>query len=334
MNLIARTTPPAKLNLFLEIPFKRDDGFHEIDTVMVAIGLRDELEVKLSADPKVQLACGWLPSDAARAAELGLDCSVGELPDLLKLPLDQSNLVVKALIAFRDEFGIDSGFEVLLNKRIPAGAGMGGASSDAAHALSCAAYLHQIPISDSRIKRIASSIGSDVPFFLEYTGDESDPSDFNGPPSAARATGRGEILTPLKSCPTLDLVVAYPNASLSTADVYRGLKVSNTPIDSSGFIEAFQRGDRDAMSRTMMNRLTEPALKILARSGELIESLWQSGLQTCQLTGSGSACFGLAQSAEQAQDVVKRLKVKLQPGVMLRAVQTVPAAAPIEIETI
>ena len=81
-----------------------------------------------------------------------------------------------------------------------------------------------------------------------------------------------------------------------------------------------------------MNRLTEPAMEILPQLDELLKSLWQSGLQPCQLTGSGSACFGIADDAEHAQDVVKRLKTELQPGVLLQAAQTVPAAAPIQIE--
>lgn len=351
MNLVARTAPPAKLNLFLEIPSKRDDGFHEIDTVMVAIDLADQLEIETTPDPNIQMKCSWLPSMESIAAELDLPVEQGKPPGLLRIPTDQSNLVVKALTEFKSAFGTEGGFSVRLYKRIPAGAGMGGASSDAAHALRCAAQLHQIPESSKVLHDIASSIGSDVPFFLRSVMGNQHAVDGhlsegrvseghvtaenpNDGLVAARATGRGEVLTPLHARPSLALVLAYPNKGLSTAAVYKQLRLPESPCNSSAFITAFESGERSAMASSMMNRLTQPALEILPRSGELIESLWQIGLQPCQLTGSGSACFGLAENTEHAHDAVERLKVDLQPGVMLRVVHTVSATAPIEIETI
>ncbi|WP_182865998.1 4-(cytidine 5'-diphospho)-2-C-methyl-D-erythritol kinase [Stieleria mannarensis] len=321
---VARTSPPAKLNLFLEIPARRDDGYHEIDTVMVAIDWRDELEIESIPQGRIELTASWLPSIEAVAGELGLDASDGDVPELLRIPTDDSNLVVRALDAFRTSFGIKTGFRVRLGKRIPAGAGMGGASSDAAHAISCAAQIHQIDNRSRELHEIAASIGSDVPFFLG----RGDP----GSPVAALATGRGELLSPLQTCPSIHFVVAYPSVSLSTAGVYAQLNVPPHPVGSGSFLQAMARQDRESMGREMMNRLTEPALKILPQLNELLESLWQSGLQPCQLTGSGSACFGIARDAEQAKDIVKRLKTELQPGVLLRMAQTVPAATPIEIE--
>ncbi|QEF96028.1 4-diphosphocytidyl-2-C-methyl-D-erythritol kinase [Stieleria maiorica] len=321
---VVRTSPPAKLNLFLEIPARRDDGYHEIDTVMVAIDWRDELEIEPIPQGRIELTASWLPSVESIAGELGLDTSDGRVPELLRIPTDGSNLVVRALDAFRATFGVKTGFRVRLGKRIPAGAGMGGASSDAAHAISCAAQIHQIDNSSRVLHEIAASIGSDVPFFLGGGGPES--------AVAARATGRGERLLPLQICPLIHFVVAYPSVSLSTAGVYAQLNVPQHPVGSASFLQAMDREDRESMGRAMMNRLSEPALKILPQLSELLESLWQCGLQPCQLTGSGSACFGIAKDAEQAKDIVKRLKTELQPGVLLRVARTVPAATPIEIE--
>ncbi len=324
MMTIARTSPPAKLNLFLEIPARRDDGYHEIDTVMAAIDWRDELEIESISQPRIELTADWLPSVESVAGELGLRAGAGRVPELLRIPTDDSNLVVRALAAFRAAFGVKTGFRVRLGKRIPAGAGMGGASSDAAHAIDCAAQIHQFDNESTVLHGIASSIGSDVPFFLA-TGDGQSPV-------AAHATGRGEILSPLKTCPSLHFVVAYPSASLSTAGVYAQLNVPEQPVSSACFLQALRLGDREQMGKAMMNRLTEPALKILPQLNELLESLWQCGLQPCQLTGSGSACFGIAKDAEQAKEIVKRLETELQPGVLLRVAHTVPAATPIEIE--
>ncbi len=331
---IAITSPPAKLNLFLEIPARRDDGYHEIDTVMAAIDWRDELTVEAVPQSGVQLTTHWLPSIDEVAQELGVD---PEAP-LLAVPTDQSNLVCRALSGFQKLFQIEGGFRVVLGKRIPAGAGMGGASSDAAHAIRCAAQLHQIAIDDPRIFELASSIGSDVPFFLPVdawpsvqrsSGDLSRKT--AGLVSSARARGRGELLEPLHECTPLHAVVVYPAVGLSTPEVYGRLKVPLTPTSANGFIESFQLGNTGDLASQMINRLSEPALEIFPELGELIESLWQSGLQPCQLTGSGSACFGVARDAVHAREVLTRLKIELQPGVLLKAVRTVSSAAPIEI---
>lgn len=321
---IATTSPPAKLNLFLEIPARRDDGYHEIDTVMVAVDWRDELQIESIPKPEIKLTSAWLPSPGAVAHDLGLPLSGAHLPGLLRIPDDDSNLVVRALQAFRTHFRIHGGFRVRLGKRIPAGAGMGGASSDAAHAISCAAQIHQVANEYDALHAIASSIGSDVPFFLPSSGADSI--------IAAHATGRGEVISPLSMRTSIHFVVAYPAASLSTAEVYRQLKVPSKPVSSDAFLAGLRSGERESIGKSMMNRLSEPALKILPQLGELLESLWHCGLQPCQLTGSGSACFGIANDAEHAKDVVKRLQIELQPGVLLRAVQAVPAATPIEVE--
>lgn len=323
---IARTSPPAKLNLFLEIPARRSDGYHEIDTVMTAIDWRDELEIETIREPRIELTAHWLPTLETVARELGLDAQSGEIPELLLIPTDESNLVTRALQAFRHAFKIRSGFRVQLGKRIPAGAGMGGASSDAAHAISCAAQIHQINSDSASLNELASSIGSDVPFFLApQAGQEAGFT-------AAHAQGRGELLSPILTRTSLHFVVAFPAVSLGTAAVYGQLVVPKRPVSSSSFRSAYESAEYGAMAKAMMNRLSEPALSILPQLDDLMKSLWQSGLQPCQLTGSGSACFGIARDAQHAQDVVKRLRNELQPGVLLRAAQTVVASASIHIE--
>jgi 4-diphosphocytidyl-2-C-methyl-D-erythritol kinase len=320
----AITSPPAKLNLFLEIPAKRADGYHEIDTVMVAIDWRDELRVTSIPEPVVELKTGWLPSLESVSAELGLDVSDGEPPELLRLPVDRSNLVVAALERFRERIGLAGGFRVDLQKRIPAGAGMGGASSDAAHAIACAALLSQTDTDSEVLREIAAEVGSDVSFFLPT-------STSSAPCIAARARGRGEQIEAIPWAKTIYFVVAYPARMLSTAEVYGQLRVPTNPQSADGFLSELERHRWDSLGAVMINRLTQPALALHPPLGELLESMWRSGLEACQLTGSGSACFGIARSAEHALEVTERLRGRLQPGVLLRASETVAASAPVEI---
>ncbi|MEL6107200.1 MAG: 4-(cytidine 5'-diphospho)-2-C-methyl-D-erythritol kinase [Planctomycetota bacterium] len=321
----ARTSPPAKLNLFLEIPAKRDDGYHEIDTTMVAIDWRDELEVQLSLEPNVELTVDWLPSVGAVAQQLGLAESSTTTPELLRVPTDDSNLVVQALTRFRERFNLQTGFRVHLGKRIPSGAGMGGASSDAAHALLCAVHLHQLTQSSEAIYELAAEVGSDVPFFLaDSTADSL---------VGVRARGRGELLDPVFRRTPLHFVVAYPSHSLSTASVYRQLRVPEDPVDASHFLKTFQSEQIDQLTNVMMNRLTEPALEIMPTLSDLLKSLEQSGLQPCQLTGSGSACFGVAIDSDEARTVVEQLRSELQPGALVQAVQMVSPVSPVVIQS-
>lgn len=313
----AMTFPPAKLNLFLEIPARRNDGYHEIDTVMAAIDWRDELRVQSIPEPRIELDARWLPSREELERQLGIATPEASEQGLLDLPPANKNLVHVALQRFRERFEIRSGFRVELGKRIPAGAGMGGASSDAAHAISCAAQIHQVNRLEP-LHEVAADIGSDVPFFL-YPG------------MICHAGGRGERLTPIDVEMAMSFVVAYPPVALSTARVYGELTVPSSPFTSERFQSLLFKREFDVAQREMRNRLQEPAERILPRTSELLDSLWKSGLQTCQLTGSGSACFGIARDHAHAIEVAERLKQELQPGHLVRAVQSVAAAAPIEI---
>ncbi len=149
--------PPAKINLTLHIRGARPDGFHELDTIFIRTSLCDRLEVSRAEHGDVRLECP------------GSD-----------LPTGPDNLVVRAAELFRQHAGLAGGFDILLEKHIPAGGGLGGGSSDAGAALDALNDLCGNPLSAADLLALASRLGSDVPFFL-------------GPP-IARGTGRGEIL--------------------------------------------------------------------------------------------------------------------------------------------
>tara|TARA_R110002073_G_scaffold256799_4_gene419361 strand:+ start:6595 stop:7629 length:1035 start_codon:yes stop_codon:yes gene_type:complete len=299
LSSIAVTHPPAKLNLFLELMGKREDGYHDIDTVMVAIDWRDQLRIQQSETPGVQLAVQWMPSLEIVARELGVDPDSDQGQSLLAIPDDSRNLVHRALARFAEHFGLTTGFSCHLAKSIPAGAGMGGASSDAASALLCAATLSGIPQDHPDLVVLAAELGSDIPFFL-------------GNPAtawtAARAQGRGEQLTPVALTTQLNTVVAFPATSLSTAKIYSESSISDTPQPADAFIGALETGDWGSIASHMCNRLQEPASKIAPQIDEILKSMWHLGLRGCQLTGSGSACFGLAESAIHATRLASQLR--------------------------
>ena len=177
-------TAPAKINLSLRILGKRPDGFHELETFMVPIGLADTLEVSHGVGRGIALTC----NDP-------------------EIPLGAENLCVKAAEAFRATTGLDHGIAITLLKRIPHGAGLGGGSSDAAAVLKGLNEFFDHPLVDEELYQIAASLGSDVPFFLG-----------NG---AAWCRGRGEILEPASAPANRTLLLIKPPFAVPTAWAYK-----------------------------------------------------------------------------------------------------------------
>lgn len=315
------THPPAKLNLFLELLSKRQDGFHEIDTVMLPINWCDTLQLSKTETQGISLT---VETDAPvmRGSCSGQNTIDPVTPETI--PNDQRNLVYRALECFTQAFQTDSGFRCHLTKRIPAGAGLGGASSDAASTLLLAAKLHQIPLQHPMLGRIASALGSDIPFFLGCPDTHSESYNTTCPSlSAAQATGRGEIIRPLK-CPTsLHFVVVFPGISLGTPLVYSKSKISPTPRASEPLIRALEAGDLALIAESMSNRLSAPAEKLASEVIHTLESMSETGLTKCQMTGSGSACFGIAKDELTAHSAAESLKEKLGPQHLIQVARNV-----------
>lgn len=326
MSQIARTQPPAKLNLFLELIRRRPDGFHDIDTVMVPIDWQDELSVQRRAQPGVELHVQWLPSREVIANQLGLSPDSEQANQLLSVPTDHTNLVCRAVEQFCRTFEIDDGFLCKLGKRIPAGAGMGGASSDAAAALRCCAKLCGIPLNHPQLWETAADIGSDVPFFLGIREEDEVQS-----VAAMRATGRGEVLSPAEVSSELHFVVAYPAVALSTAKVYADCQVPPEPTSADKFLAALARDELAEIGPMMMNRLTDPAKKNASEIDKMLRSLWRSDLRVCQLTGSGSACFGVADTLGEAQRCANRVSAMLEPGAIVKTTRGIRVPATVEL---
>lgn len=174
--------PPAKINLSLRVLGKREDGFHALDTLMLPIGLTDELI--------------FTPSD-----QFSFSCDRADVPG------DESNLVVRAVRLFERETGIKVRFHICLRKRIPHGAGLGGGSSDAAFTLKGLDILYETRLGVDRLAVLAAELGSDVPFFLYE--------------SLCRCTGRGEIIEPLLPVPPSPILLVKPSFGVPTPDAYK-----------------------------------------------------------------------------------------------------------------
>ena len=281
---------PAKLNLFLEIAGRRPDGYHELQTLMIRTDLHDRLT--------------FIADDSGRIA---LEC------DDPTLPTGTENLVVRAAELLRREAGSEGerlGARIGLEKAVPAQAGLGGGSSDAAATLRCLDRLWDLHTNPGRLLELAGMIGSDVAFFLD------------GPAAVCR--GRGEVVEPVpieSGRGVYHAVLICPPMGVRTAEVYAGLTppVSPVPIDSA--VAAFQSGDPERLGRCLFNRLQPVAERIVPALGRVREALIDLGpsLDGYLMSGSGSAYFGLARDRGAAEAAAGQLDT-LGIG-MIRAVR-------------
>ncbi len=284
---------PAKLNLFLELLGRRSDGFHELETIMLPINRYDTLRVEQIEKPEVLTRCSWLPSVAIATRRANASQA------MMELPRPEDNLVTRALDDFRQAFGIEHGFRVAITKTIPAGAGMGGASSDAASALVAACKLCGIDSRDSRLMQLAAGLGSDVPMFI------ADPAGSSG---AAHATGRGERIKRIACCGRLHFVVIQPPEALSTAAVYKRCSVAAEPVSGQSMIHALATGDSSQVARLLLNRLTAAACEISDWIDRTLAQIAHLPVMGYQMTGSGSACFAICPNDRVAHRIARRLQ--------------------------
>ncbi len=265
---------PAKVNLYLEVLGKRPDGYHEIETLMVATDLFDELTFCERPSGAILVRC--------------------DVPDL---PTGPENLVVQAAERLRDRAKVNRGAEIELRKAIPAQAGLAGGSSDAATTIACLDRLWDLDLGSESLDAVASEVGSDVSFFLHAP--------------AAVCRGRGEKITALALDNPLFLVLVCPTVGVSTADVYRNLTLPDRPRSIAPALEALRSKNTASLGRTLFNRLQPVAEQLvpdLARVRVALQSLVPSHLDGHLMSGSGSAYFGLARDRDAATAAARQLE--------------------------
>ncbi len=277
---------PAKLNLFLEILGKRPDGFHEIETLMWPVSLYDTLYFTKRPPDGGEIAQTELTSSqvlgAWRAANRGSSAQETE-----RLPEGTDNIVVRAVELLRQAAGVEFGARVSLVKRIPLAAGLGGGSSDAAAALLAANQAWRLHYSRERLLRLAAQLGSDVPFFLA------------GRPAVCR--GRGERVEPVEWSGPWWFVIAHPPVGLSTAKVYQICQLGDRPRNAAHLQAALCGGDRRRVAGALHNALQPAAERLSPWIQRLRDEFSRLDFVAHQMSGSGSAYFGLCRDAHQAR---------------------------------
>jgi 4-diphosphocytidyl-2-C-methyl-D-erythritol kinase len=262
---------PAKVNLFLEVLRKRPDGFHEIATLMVAVGLHDTL--RFADDP---------------AGDVRLDCGPS------RLSTGPDNLIVKAALLLRERTGCTRGARIRLTKRIPMMAGLAGGSADAAATLTALNELWRLGRAPSELAAMASEIGSDIAFFFDLP--------------AAWCTGRGEQVQPIAASRKLDLVLICPPFGCATADVYRRVRVPETPVDGKAVVVAFEAGEVERLGTLLHNRLQLAAEEVAPELGRLLEGIAKHRPVGRLMSGSGSTLIALCHDRTEARRLARALR--------------------------
>lgn len=263
---------PAKINLGLEIIGRKEDGYHLIETVYQSINIYDELFLL----PKTQ---GILLKTDSK----DLDCG-------------KENIVYRAASVLLDYIGYKKGVEIFLKKRIPIGAGLGGGSSDAAGTLKGIIKLYGITISENELYKIASSLGADVPFFL------------NGP--TAFGFGTGTLIEGLPILPPFWVILVKPNFSISTAWAYREFNCRLTKRRNKIKILrlAIESADKKKICEALINDFESLCFTRYPILQGIKEQLFFSGACGALMSGSGSSIFGLYNNSRIAKRAYEKIK--------------------------
>lgn len=264
----------AKLNLTLDILGKREDGYHDIKSVMQTISLRDDIQIDLGTGNPWAIHC-----------------------DKEGVPTDETNLCWKAAKAFFDTIGQDpDGLEIFITKRIPMQAGLGGGSADAAAVLRALNRHYNMPLSLLALAELGSTVGSDVPFCVLC--------------GTAVVEGRGERIRKLPDMPECIFVVCKPDFSVSTPELYAVIdekQIANRP-DSAAMESAILAGDLDAIAHTVCN-VFDPIVTEGHPELNYIKSIMNTyGGVGYQMTGSGSAVYGIVGNFENAAVICNMLR--------------------------
>ncbi len=256
---------PAKINLGLKILGKRDDGYHELETLFQMVDFYDHLEIEI------------IPSG------IQLEC------DVPGIPADSTNLVWRAAEALREGRTGLPGAVLRLKKKIPSGAGLGGGSGNAAGALLGLNKLWDLRLTRPQLQKIAEKLGSDVPFFLESP--------------CALGQGRGERLASLQSAEKFDVLLVSPHFPISTAEVYGRLKwgLTKGENDISILRKFLSKSDVPGLANCLFNDLEPVVIEGYPQIQDIKEELNRSGACGALLSGSGSTVFGVYSDSEKAE---------------------------------
>ncbi len=281
--MVQKIKVPAKINLWLEVVRKREDGYHDISSLMLPVSVFDELGVEIRSED----------------GPVTLNCDTDEIPG------DERNLAWQAADLFQKVTGIKASIHITLEKSIPSGAGLGGGSSDAAGVLLALNCCFGNLLSFYDLEKVACRLGADVPFFL-----------YSRP---ALATGVGEKLEFASSVPEYPLVLIKPPLSVPTGWVYQNLKLTRDApqIKLDGLnarpweLETFVVNDLESV--------TIPRYPVIA---EIKRWLHENGAVAPSMSGSGPTVFGVFSSRRAAMEIEARAQ-KVWQDCWVKAVEVI-----------
>jgi 4-diphosphocytidyl-2-C-methyl-D-erythritol kinase len=267
----------AKLNLFLRVLGRRADGYHELESIFHTVALGDDLSVVATHSGDVEI-------------DMRLEGTTGTIPTV------QENLVAIAAQRLIERGASNGGIQVLITKRIPFGAGLGGGSGNAAGILVALNELWDMRLSVEDLHQVAGLIGSDVPYCLGG--------------GTALATARGEQLTALPSPVSMTFVLGISNDPLSTRDVYEAWDDvgSAEEISSAAMALALGSGEVDEVAPLLHNDLETASFKLRPELADKKEEMRRAGALGAAMSGSGPTIFGMARGAEHAAAIAEGVR--------------------------
>jgi 4-diphosphocytidyl-2-C-methyl-D-erythritol kinase len=259
---------PCKINIFLNILEKRPDGFHELETVMLPLDFGDSITLHL------------------RKTGRTLEC------DNPNLPVDETNLALKAAGLLARRFQVDHGVKIVLQKRTPLAAGLGGGSSNAAAVLTGLNQLWKLNASETVLGELAASMGSDINFFLQH--------------GAAICRGRGEQIERVPCKLSATILLVNPGFGISTKWAYENwakysAKLTAKPANASVLLRSLAADDLEGVARELYNSLEAPSVGKFPVLQMIKETMRNNGAAGALMSGSGATLFGLFAESKQAE---------------------------------
>ncbi len=285
---------PAKVNLFLHIAGQRPDGYHDLETIMVPLDFGDTITLQL------------------RKTSTTLEC------DNPNLPVDDTNLALRAANALQETFQPDKGAKIILQKRIPLAAGLAGGSSNAATVLTGLNRLWQLNAPVEQLDPVAARLGSDINFFLRG--------------GAAICRGRGEIVEPIPSKLSATVLLINPGFGIPTKWAYgawaeAARTLTAKPPDITLLARALAADDLAGVSRALYNSLEAPSVKKFPVLDLLKRALRDAGAAGALMSGSGATVFGLFAAKAVAEKAAEQIRARFGPSMWTQVARFIAAEA-------
>ena len=263
----------AKINLGLDVVRRREDGYHEVKMVMQMLRLYDQIDIEKTQESGILVRS-----------------------NLSFLPTDERNIAYKAAKVMIDQFGLEQGVIIRIEKHIPVAAGMAGGSTDCAAVLYGMNKLFGLRLNQKKLREIGVKLGADVPYCLMR--------------QTALSEGIGEILTPISPLQDCPILIAKPSVSVSTRHVYEHLKLNEQTMhpDIDGIVTALADGDLYGVTDRMANVLETVTIPEHPVIDEIKKQMMASGAVNALMSGSGPTVFGIFDDEEKAKKACEDMK--------------------------